>query len=382
MNPDVERLAHRFPLIARPRPACPPLQERISEISRLARDAEHADDPLPLAAQALNKAALIASDCGIPELAHGWCWRHINLYRNAPRLTARQAHHMLEPVVNLARLRLRADAPDAAWAMLTTVHQALATNADAIIEGRPLPTGHLTGDIGDQRELRRWMWGVYLSEGSRALLRQGRWQDAVTHVELNKGIGRHLLDGRQISIIARCLAGDTEAARAILDAGLHTEPWEEQVAACLAVVCQLSCGGPVADYAARMIEQYLASEPTPDHALFRIRLGLTVADLCVDPSQAKCVYEHVTGEALASRDGYAAREVLSHHGCTANLSNPQKRDLTTAVHSSGLGLQAIPASALSDLAEAARTGEMVIRNVLCSSAESPGPVSKSVRAIR
>jgi hypothetical protein len=60
-------------------------------------------------AEALNKAALIVSDCGMPDMAHEWCWRQIDPYCRAGRLTVRQARHMLEPVVNLARLLIRAD---------------------------------------------------------------------------------------------------------------------------------------------------------------------------------------------------------------------------------------------------------------------------------
>jgi hypothetical protein len=100
----------------------------------------------------------------------------------------------------------------------------------------------LTGSSEEYRALRRWVWGVYLSEGTRALVRLGRWKDAVAHAEQNKGIGRHLLDGRQVKIVASCLAGDADAALAVLQDSTLTESWEEQVAACLTVMCRIAAG--------------------------------------------------------------------------------------------------------------------------------------------
>ena len=74
-------IARRFPLIARPRPACQALGMRVEEVTRLAHAAEAARDaPLSLAAEAHNKAALPASDC------EAW-WR-------ARRLGSERAFHV------------------------------------------------------------------------------------------------------------------------------------------------------------------------------------------------------------------------------------------------------------------------------------------------
>ncbi|MET9869037.1 hypothetical protein ABZZ16_23195, partial [Streptomyces sp. NPDC006386] len=72
---DVSQIARRFPLVARPRPACPPLADRVREITDLAAAAKR-DNTVNSATVALNKAALIASDCGMPDLARALCWRH------------------------------------------------------------------------------------------------------------------------------------------------------------------------------------------------------------------------------------------------------------------------------------------------------------------
>ncbi len=60
---DASQIARRFPLVPRPRPACLPLAERVQEIHDLARRANQNGD-LGTGAAALNRAALIASDCG------------------------------------------------------------------------------------------------------------------------------------------------------------------------------------------------------------------------------------------------------------------------------------------------------------------------------
>ncbi|MCZ0981837.1 hypothetical protein O1L60_30985 [Streptomyces diastatochromogenes] len=76
---DASQIAHRFPLVARPRPACPPLAERLREINELAATAER-DGDLVQAAVTQNKAALIASDCGLADLARTLCWAHAEAY--------------------------------------------------------------------------------------------------------------------------------------------------------------------------------------------------------------------------------------------------------------------------------------------------------------
>ena len=60
------------------------------------------------AAHALNKAALIASDAGMTDIAQQLSWQHIDTYCRAGRpLTIFEVRYLLEPVLNLARLQLR-----------------------------------------------------------------------------------------------------------------------------------------------------------------------------------------------------------------------------------------------------------------------------------
>src|SRR5690348_8131751 len=88
----------RFPLLGRPRPDCPALPLRIQEIADAVDNARHkADHGMADAAHALNKAALIASDAGMTDLARRLCWRHIDAYRRTGRpLSILEARYLLE----------------------------------------------------------------------------------------------------------------------------------------------------------------------------------------------------------------------------------------------------------------------------------------------
>lgn len=78
-------VTRRFPLVARPRPACPPLNERVKEVGDLATAAaeQTGTTGLSLAATAHNKAALIASDCGLADRARSLCQQQFGLGRTA-----------------------------------------------------------------------------------------------------------------------------------------------------------------------------------------------------------------------------------------------------------------------------------------------------------
>ena len=66
-----------FPLVQRPRPPGLPLQARIAELAALAARTGQGtrQEQATSAARVLNKAALIASDCGVPALARDLCRR-------------------------------------------------------------------------------------------------------------------------------------------------------------------------------------------------------------------------------------------------------------------------------------------------------------------
>lgn len=313
----------RFPLLGRPRPACPALPERVAEITEIAGTAGRRPEA---AHHALTKAALLASDCGLADLARVLCWQHINIYRAASsRLTMLQVRYMLEPVINLARLQIRADNGSQALQLLETMYQAITANTDLVVEGRTLPLANPIGTRQEHHKLREWVWLQYLGDGIRALALAGRWDDAVALAQARRGIGLHLMEGRQAAIIARCLHGDLQAARALLEESTPIHLWEQQVASCLNVMC-VAPGTTGRDVTA-MIGHFRGSEPIPGYADFRARLGLTVVTLAnpADPGVAGRLLTQVAAEAIEADDGYAAREVLKYVRGRAGRDCPAPR---------------------------------------------------------
>jgi len=150
-------VVRRFPLLDRPRPDCPALPLRVQEVVAAvdgARQKEH--DAMADAAHALNKAALIASDSGMIDVAEHLCWQHIDAYRRAGRpLTILEARYLLEPVLNLARLQIRADQGTTALRLLESMFQAITRRWDLIVGEQTLPLANLVGDEQDRRELRQ-----------------------------------------------------------------------------------------------------------------------------------------------------------------------------------------------------------------------------------
>jgi hypothetical protein len=315
--------AQRFPLIARPRPACTPLAGRIAAIHTLAANALTAGN-LPDATYVYNQAALLASDCGAHDLARTWCHR---LARVA--LAGRHpGRYALEPVVNLARLRIRAGDGAAAWTMLETLYQAVTDRATVTIDGITITTADLTATDETHRELREWSWKVLLGTGAHALACAHRWDEARHRLAKHRGIGRRMLDGRQIAVISHALAGRSEQAHAMLLDTTPGEPWENAVTGCLALLC--TSGSPI-----EASTHFHQQPPGPGLAVFWTRLGLSLIDaLGHDRTGAQALAIRLLHH--ASDDGYAARDVLAHPGCRAAATDEQVRQLTDLVEACGL----------------------------------------------
>lgn len=347
-----------FPLLGRPRPTCPALSDRVTEIAQIAHAAaQHAD--MSQAAHALNKAALIASDSGLPDLARQWCWQHINLYRQLDHLTVLQASHLLEPVVNLARLHIRGRHGHPALQMLEAMHRAVTGNTTLTIDGHTLPTAHLTGPRDQRRALHQWAWLQYLGEGIRIHALAGRWDKALAHATSLNGIGLHLMDGRQTAILAHCLRDERAAARGLLEASTLTQPWEHRVGACLAVLCAEP--HPTATQVNAMIDQFLAHKPIPGGAVFHARLGLTVTALAsrYDLHRAQHLLRHVITDTITANDAYAARDILTHP-TTAQLSHDWQEQLHRIVTAAQLGARALPTPILESLTESVALAERAL----------------------
>jgi hypothetical protein len=356
----------RFPLLGRPRPACPALRLRIQEITDAATDARlNAEHRMAHAAHSLNKAALVASDCGMADLARQLCWQHIDTYRHIQRpLTIIEALYMLEPVLNLARLDIRADHGTSALRLLEAMHQAVTRRCDLTVGDHTLPTANLVGDQHDRRQLREWVWLQLIPEGVRALALADRWADAAEHARTYNGIGVHLMEGRQAAIIAHCIQGELPQARTLLAESTPTQPWEQEIAPCLHTDTQM------AQHLTTAITRYAARTPMAGYASYRARLGLTIATLAsaIRPDLATNLLGQIAEAAIDSTDGYAARDVLGFREPIDGITDRQHRDLARLASESGLGVGTLPEPALQRLTTAATEAAAVLDSALHSSA--------------
>jgi hypothetical protein len=371
MTPSLQQVAQRFPLIARPRPACLPLRTLIAELRNLSNEAARGTEAghLTLAAETLNKSALIASDCGISTLARSLCWRHFSAYLPAWPLDASQARSALEPLINLARLALREHDGARGYLLLYDLFHAVSSAGTADIDGRHIPFDGLTRTDAELHTVRTWLWGVFLNEGIRALISAGQWDQAVAHAQRYRGVGRRLLDGRQATIIAHCLAGDTDTALRLVADSAPEQPWEYAIAGCLDALCNRASGRSPGETLTAVQQRYLELDRAPGLLVFRTRLGLTIFDMAADNDEpsAERLFSSLIGDVLASGDGYAAREVLAHAEHPALLPVAEEKALITAVHAAGLGAGVIPDPAMADLLASVERCEKAIERSLPAS---------------
>ncbi|MFF7982868.1 hypothetical protein ACFZDK_27740 [Streptomyces sp. NPDC007901] len=345
--------ARRFPLIARFRPACLPLPDRVRSVTELAARAMEQRDQ-GLASTVFNQTALIASDLGLPELARAMCHRHAAAYLNACPLPAMGAIRALEPLVNLARLQIRAGRTDEGRQRLLDLYEAVGSATAVSFEGITVPAD-LTDTEDDRQEVRAWLWRVVLADGTRSLTTTGRWFEALAHIERHKGVGTRMLDGRQVAVIAALTSGQIGRADELLAATAPRERWEQAVSACLKTLCRRETGQPVDDSLTNM---YLNHEAKAGMTVFDIRLGLTVLDAVgsAEHPAARLHIDELVRRTTEARNGYAARELLGHplfstlagdtqrHGCekllrgcaldTGELPEVLGRSLTTALDTS------------------------------------------------
>jgi hypothetical protein len=353
--------ARRFPLVPRARPPCSPLPERVTRICELAHSAvqEHDADR---AAAVFNQSALLASDCGLAELARDWCRRHAAIWLRAVPLDATNARYALEPLVNLARLQIREGTGNGAYKLLNGLYQAVNDRMDTTVDGIELPGSRLTRSPDDWSEVRRWIWAIHLAETPRALISLGRWHDALTHLEQHHGIGQRMLDGRQIAVIARCMTDDTEDALRLLRTTVAAERWEQVVTACLTVIFREEAGLPADAERSAMLDAYENLEVSSSLIVFRTRLCLTVMDAAggTRHPRARHVATNLTRDLLSSPDGYAIRGILAHSGYSALLTGTQQVRLERFVERCGLGCCAIFSQVRDELQAALDACELVV----------------------
>ncbi|MFD4522753.1 hypothetical protein ACFWP7_02195 [Streptomyces sp. NPDC058470] len=361
-------VAQRFPLVARFRPACLPLPDRVRALVDLADTAVKKTDQ-GRASAVYNQAALIASDLGLPDLAREMCHQHAAVYLHACPLPGMSAIRGLEPVVNLARLRIRAGHADDGRQRLLDLYEAVEAGTAARFDGVAVPAD-LTATDEDGHEVRAWLWRVLLADGTRTLTTEGRWAEAKAHIEAHRGVGKRMLDGRQVAVLAALVAGDTAGATVLLTDTMPGDPWEQAVTACLTVLCRRDAGHPVDGHLTDLVTTYLERKTEPGMTVFDIRLGLTILDAIgsAEAPGARRIVEELHRRTTEAEDGYAARENLAHPLFAALATDRRAQECRALVRGCALGAGIIPAELQEELTAALRCSDSVIRRDLaCSS---------------
>ncbi|MEV6672899.1 hypothetical protein [Streptomyces sp. NPDC051162] len=363
-------LATRFPLIARPRPACLPLPDRVQELAKLADQAQQ-QQIQGLASTVYNQAALLASDLALPDLARELCLQHVDAYLDAYPLPAMSAIRCLEPVVNLARLYIRAGHPDDGLRHLLDLYEAVSEDKTVVFDSVTVPVG-LVRTAEDRHEVRAWLWRVLLADGTRTLTGAGHWREALTHIEKHRGVGTRMFDGRQVAVIAALTTGNTQQAADLLAATAPGDPWEHVVTTSLTALCRRATGQLHDQELTDLVNTYLHHKAEPGATVFDLRLGLTVLDtIGTEHPAARRLVAELAQRTETARDGYAARELLAYPPTAEHLTKQQAADYRDLVHACALGAGTLPTRLDRSLSASLCTSEAVIRSSLSDRPEEP-----------
>lgn len=306
-----------FPLIPRPRPACLPLSTRIDHLHAMATKpgTGSLQRQLTQAAEVCNLAALIASDCGLNTLARDLCLRQWDVFDRARPLPAHAVRLALQPLLNIPRQLLREGDCDTACTLLQALHHAALTQSSTVVAGRTVHLHDLTTAPDEHKTLTTATWTALLADGTRALTRAGRWNEAAQHAAAHRGVGTRLLDGRQITILATVFQSRYDEAT----------------------------------------------------ALFQTRAAITALELSLthhSPQRDELIRTLIK---TASQDGYAARDLLTHPSLIQNLNSDQHHALIELVHTCGLNTDyAASASLYELLSNAAAHGERRLHALLAT----------------
>lgn len=351
-----------FPLIARSRPVCETVETRLGRLAAAVERHEAPDASLAAIASVLNQGALIASDCGEPEIAEGLCWRQFEVFETARPLTLEVAKIVFEPIVNLSRLAVRDGDPGRGYAILEDLFEAVTASGTATIGGRDIETSGLLTDLEPRSEARRLVWTALLADGTRALVRAGRWREAQRHAEQRKGIGTRLLDGLQVAILADCADADYEAAAQRLATADLREEWERVVACWLTCFHAVLSGSPSDAQASEMVKAAAGLRSSEQgQAVFRTRLRLGAIKLAsavgINPGD---LLEQAAGDVIESRDAHAAADILSasdDQGSACGLAPTQRSALEGLIDDAqlGRGLKRLALEQLRSVTESAAT---------------------------
>ncbi|WP_218039247.1 hypothetical protein [Streptomyces caniferus] len=361
-------MASRIPLVCRSKAPALPLDDRITHLNALSiapAGASH-HDLVARACGVLNYAALIASDVGMPALAADLCWRQHQVFAAAGRLTGDVAVMSLMPLINVSRLLTREGDGEAAYNVLARLYRAAQKRGAAEIHGRTVDLWALTDTDANHRKVCQELWVTVLVDGARALARIGRWTEAADIMAKHRGIGRRLLDGRQLQIMALMERGLDQQARDTIDTTVPTEPWEHAIAALLRLHCRPAVS-PAPQQELDLALQgaaALIATPDPSTAAFQTRAGLTALDLAHDRTSPHTPPLQDAVANVAILDAYSARDVLNHSVTRPHLTSTQMQKLGAVLTASGLGTGQLSTTHMQTLTEAVDKAEVDLRGLL------------------
>lgn len=347
-----------FPLVVRPRPPCRPLAARAAELTSLAASPGPgtAHERASRAAEVLNKAALITSDCGLTRTALELCRRQHELFSQVPFPPAWATPLALQPLLNIPRQLIREGHGLDAYQILEALYQAAREKASAVIAGQEFDLSTITRTPDAHKTACTQIWAALLADGTRALGRAGLWKQAANHATTHRGIGKRLLDGRQAAVLALIQDGQLDDATAMTDQAAIAESWEQSVGILLRVLC-LRAGkrdtGPEPTLTMLATAAALAKEPNSPTALGRARIYLAALDLSRSKHPAQsCALRADRLISAAADDAYIARDILALHEAHPILTDTEVPELERIVRAAGLDAGTLP-EPLHDMVSAA-----------------------------
>ncbi|MCD0446277.1 hypothetical protein LO763_21935 [Glycomyces sp. A-F 0318] len=329
-----------FPLVPRARPHCAPLDRRVEAVTTMAHQATTATE----AAAALNLTALFASDISAHDLAAELCERQLHTFVNHAPLHAGHAGLAMEPVINLARLAIRAGDGDRAHQILDQALAAAADGSTTSFNGYPIDFTALADSVASRRAAHERLWTAFHSDGTRALARAGRWNEALLATERRGGIGDRLLDGRQTAIIANFMAGNLDDATALIADTEALDPWEKALAAYFAACLAYANDRANTATCVRLTDMIQRLQLPPEQQLFQVRLGLSILELtCLLHHDASALTAFLTEIAVKTGDAYAARDLLTNPVFPTLVDEQAAAGLAATLQSGGLDPREGPA---------------------------------------
>ncbi|WP_243710845.1 thiopeptide-type bacteriocin biosynthesis protein [Actinomadura sp. KC216] len=367
---DLTHIAGRFPLIIQSRPRATSLQDRLRQVSNTASTCHRpakAEERIDLACTAWNLAALIASDCALTDLAIELCEQQFQIFQSAWPLSGRTAIAALQPIVNLARLDLRARNPERAYQTLHRLQVAVQHGGDVDVHGTPISFDGFTTSTAARAHVSPWLRTVLREDGTRALVAARQWQRAARNATEHAMPGEGIDEATQMTIISQALNGDFDAAQSTIPTANLSTPWDQATAHCLRVFVDIASGRPDPSILPSLLitARHTVQRPDRKRAMTQTRLGLAAVDLAaeLDPAQSDLLYTEVAQAASRSGDAFAAREVLKHPN-KEGLSSAQGTALTALVERAAFGRGRIEPTLLADLTDSLETAGEVLQDAL------------------